>query len=100
MIYVGSSNFAGWDIATACQEASKRGLVGLASGQSIYHLNNRIVELEVIYLPPTLRSGIYSLEPLGGWSLGGALEKLDSGQAHQRRGIEGNQRKSGQTGKI
>jgi aryl-alcohol dehydrogenase-like predicted oxidoreductase len=28
VVYVGSSNFAGWDIATACQEASKRGLVG------------------------------------------------------------------------
>ena len=48
VVYVGSSNFAGWDIATACQEASKRGLAGLSSEQSIYHLNNRIVELEVI----------------------------------------------------
>ncbi len=45
---VGSSNFAGWDIATACQDASRRGLMGLVSEQSIYHLNNRMVELEVI----------------------------------------------------
>jgi aryl-alcohol dehydrogenase-like predicted oxidoreductase len=45
---VGSSNFAGWDIATACQEAYKRGLSGLVSEQSIYHLNNRTIELEVI----------------------------------------------------
>ena len=28
-VYIGSSNFAGWDIATACQEASKRGMMGL-----------------------------------------------------------------------
>jgi aryl-alcohol dehydrogenase-like predicted oxidoreductase len=48
VIYVGSSNFAGWDIATACQEAQRRGLDGLASEQSIYHLNNRMLELEVI----------------------------------------------------
>ncbi|MCB0150179.1 MAG: aldo/keto reductase, partial [Caldilineaceae bacterium] len=46
--YVGSSNFAGWDIATACQEAGKRGMTGLASEQSIYHLDNRTIELEVI----------------------------------------------------
>jgi NDP-hexose C3-ketoreductase / dTDP-4-oxo-2-deoxy-alpha-D-pentos-2-ene 2,3-reductase len=44
--YVGSSNFAGWEIATACHEASKRGLTGLSSEQSIYHLNNRTVELD------------------------------------------------------
>ena len=48
VIYVGSSNFAGWDIATACQEAARRGMPGLASEQSIYNLNNRMVELEVI----------------------------------------------------
>jgi aryl-alcohol dehydrogenase-like predicted oxidoreductase len=36
VVYVGSSNFAGWDIATACQEASKRGLNG--SGQRTKHL--------------------------------------------------------------
>jgi NDP-hexose 2,3-enoyl reductase len=35
VVYPGSSNFAGWDIATACQEASKRGLTGLVSEQSI-----------------------------------------------------------------
>ena len=48
MVYVGSRNFAGWDIATAFQEASKRGLMDLVSEQSIYHLNNRTIELEVI----------------------------------------------------
>jgi aryl-alcohol dehydrogenase-like predicted oxidoreductase len=37
IVYVGSSNFAGWDIATACQEASKRNLMGLVSEQSIHH---------------------------------------------------------------
>ncbi|MBU1678052.1 MAG: aldo/keto reductase, partial [Bacteroidetes bacterium] len=32
--YVGSSNFAGWDIATACEEAKRRNLLGLVSEQS------------------------------------------------------------------
>ncbi len=80
VVYVGSSNFAGWDIATANQEASKRGMMGLVSEQSIYHLDNRMVELEVI---PSCRHyglGLIPWSPLGGGLLGGALEKLETGR--------------------
>jgi aryl-alcohol dehydrogenase-like predicted oxidoreductase len=80
VVYVGSSNFAGWDIATACQEASKRGLAGLSSEQSIYHLNNRMVELEVIPACRYYGLGLIPWSPLGGGILGGALEKLASGR--------------------
>lgn len=78
--YVGSSNFAGWDIATACQEASRRGMTGLVSEQSIYHLDNRMIELEVI---PSCRHyglGLIPWSPLGGGLLGGALEKAKAGR--------------------
>ncbi|HEY6677046.1 MAG TPA: aldo/keto reductase, partial [Terrimicrobium sp.] len=78
--YVGSSNFAGWDIATACQEAARRGLMGLSSEQSIYHLNNRTVELEVIPACRYYGLGLIPWSPLGGGLLGGALEKLQSGR--------------------
>jgi aryl-alcohol dehydrogenase-like predicted oxidoreductase len=50
--YVGSSNFAGWDIATAQCTAASRNLLGLASEQSPYNLTQRTIELEVI---PALR---------------------------------------------
>ena len=80
MVYVGSSNFAGWDIATACQEASKRGVMGLSSEQSIYHLNNRMLELEVIPACRHYGLGLIPWSPLGGGLLGGALEKLESGR--------------------
>ena len=80
MNYVGSSNFAGWDIATACQEASRRGFMGLASEQSIYHLNNRMVELEVIPACRHYGMGLIPWSPLGGGLLGGALEKASSGR--------------------
>jgi aryl-alcohol dehydrogenase-like predicted oxidoreductase len=80
VVYVGSSNFAGWDIATACQEASKRGLMGLSSEQSIYHLNSRTVELEVIPACRYYGLGLIPWSPLGGGLLGGALEKLESGR--------------------
>ena len=80
IVYVGSSNFAGWDIATACQEADKRGFMGLVSEQSIYHLDNRTVELEVIPACRHYGLGLSPWSPLGGGLLGGALEKHDAGR--------------------
>ncbi len=89
VVYVGSSNFAGWDIATACQEASKRNMMGLVSEQSIYHLNNRTVELEVIPACRHYGLGLIPWSPLDGGLLGGALEKSQSGR---RKGEEFEQR--------
>jgi aryl-alcohol dehydrogenase-like predicted oxidoreductase len=80
VVYVGSSNFAGWDIATACHEASKRGITGLVSEQSIYHLDNRMVELEVIPACRHYGLGLIPWSPLGGGLLGGALEKYQTGR--------------------
>jgi len=80
VVYVGSSNFAGWDIATACQEASKRGLAGLVSEQSIYNLDNRTVELEVIPACRHYGLGLIPWSPLAGGLLGGALEKNKVGR--------------------
>jgi aryl-alcohol dehydrogenase-like predicted oxidoreductase len=80
ILYVGSSNFAGWDIATANLEARSRHFLGLVSEQSIYHLANRTVELEVI--PACRYHGLAVLpwSPLGGGMLGGR-----PGQSHDGR---------------
>ena len=48
IIYVGTSNFAGWQIAQACERASARHLLGPVSEQSTYSLVRRQIELEVI----------------------------------------------------
>jgi aryl-alcohol dehydrogenase-like predicted oxidoreductase len=80
VVYVGSSNFAGWDIATACQEASKRGMMGLASEQSIYHLDNRTIELEVIPACRHYGLGLIIWSPLGRGLLAGALEQSQTGR--------------------
>ena len=48
VLYVGSSNFAGWHIATAQGAASARHFMGLVSEQSLYNLTARTVELEVL----------------------------------------------------
>src|SRR5579864_6936326 len=48
VIYVGSSNFAAWNIAQANEAAARRGFLGLVSEQSLYNLKTRNIELEVI----------------------------------------------------
>ena len=48
VLYVGSSNFAGWNIAQASETAKARNFMGLVCEQSLYNLNARMVELEVI----------------------------------------------------
>jgi len=80
IIYTGSSNFAGWDIATANQEADRRGLNGLVSEQSVYNLDNRMVELEVIPAAEHYGLGLIPWSPLAGGLLGGALNKVDKGR--------------------
>ena len=80
VVYVGSSNFAGWDIATACQEASRRGMQRLASEQSVYNLSNRMVELEVLPACRAYGMGFIPYSPLGGGLLSGALAKAAAGR--------------------
>jgi aryl-alcohol dehydrogenase-like predicted oxidoreductase len=78
--YVGSSNFAGWDIATAQCTAASRNLLGLASEQSLYNLTQRTIELEVI---PALRHfgvGLIPWSPIGMGLLGGVLRKAANGR--------------------
>jgi len=80
VIYVGSSNFAGWDIATANQIASNRNFLGLVSEQSIYNLDNRAVELEVIPACRHYGLGFIAWSPLGRGILAGALRKARAGR--------------------
>lgn len=79
-LYVGASNFAGWDIATASHEARRRHHYGLASEQSVYNLSERTIELEVIPACRHYGLGLIPWSPLAGGLLGGALEKHDAGR--------------------
>jgi aryl-alcohol dehydrogenase-like predicted oxidoreductase len=80
VIYVGSSNFAGWQIATANQTAERRHFLGLVSEQSIYSLQNRMIELEVIPACREYGLGLIPWSPLAGGVLGGALKKAAKGR--------------------
>lgn len=78
--YIGSSNHAGWQIATGQQEASKRNFLGLVSEQSLYNLTARTVELEVIPALQHYGLGLIPWSPLGGGLLGGVLKKAQQGR--------------------
>lgn len=80
VIYVGSSNFAGWHIARACETARARNFMGLVSEQSLYHLNARSIELEVAPACEAYGMGLIPWSPLGGGLLAGILEKTDGGR--------------------
>ncbi|MEI6914123.1 MAG: aldo/keto reductase [Armatimonadota bacterium] len=83
VIYFGSSNFAGWHIAKAQEQASKRNFVGLVSEQSLYNLNARTVELEVLPACRDYGLGVIPWSPLGSGLLGGALKKATEGRRAQ-----------------
>ena len=79
ILYVGSSNFAGWNIAQANEAAAGRGSLGLVSEQSIYNLLVREVELEVLPAAEAYGLGVIPWSPLQGGLLGGVLRKEREG---------------------
>jgi len=80
ILYVGSSNFAGWHIAQACETARARHFLGLVSEQSLYNLAARTVELEVLPAARAYGLGVLPWSPLGGGLLGGVLAKAREGR--------------------
>ena len=85
ILYVGSSNFAGWDIATAECAAAVRNFMGLVSEQSRYNLVTRTIELEVIPACRHYGLGLVPYSPLGGGLLGGALQQANAGRRATER---------------
>lgn len=87
ILYVGSSNFAGWHIAQAQELARTRNAVGLVSEQSVYNLTNRTVELEVIPAAQAYGMAFLPYSPLGGGLLGGRVADNTPGRrAYLRSG--------------
>jgi len=92
VLYVGSSNFAGWHLAQAQESANRRNFLGLVSEQCIYNLMERHVELEVVPAAQHYGLGIIPWSPLHGGLLSGAIRKISEGgaaRATQGRAAEG-----------
>ncbi len=88
VLYIGSSNFAGWHIVKANDIAKQRNFLGLVSEQSLYNLNARTVERDLIPACEDYGVGIIPWSPLAGGLLGGVLQKASEG----RRASEGMQK--------
>jgi aryl-alcohol dehydrogenase-like predicted oxidoreductase len=79
ILYVGSSNFAGWHIAKAQGAAARRNFLGLVSEQSHYNLLTRQIELEVLPAAQDYGLGVIPWSPLAGGLLGGVVRKERDG---------------------
>lgn len=80
VLYVGSSNFAGWHLAQAQEAARSRHFLGLVSEQSLYNLTERTVELEVLPACAAYGIGVIPWSPLARGLLAGALEPATGGR--------------------
>ena len=89
IIYVGSSNFAGWDIATACQTAARRNFLGLVSRAEQVQPGLPMGRAGGPAGVPALRPGRHSVEPAGRRGAGRRPQEAKEG-----RRAEPNQRKN------
>ncbi|MER5973034.1 aldo/keto reductase [Streptomyces sp. NPDC002055] len=87
ILYVGSSNFAGWNIAQANEAARRRHSYGLVSEQCLFNLVERRAEMEVVPAAQEYGLGVIAWSPLHGGLLGGAIRKEREGGA--QRGATG-----------
>jgi len=88
IIYVGSSNFAAWNIVEAMYTAKQKNFLGLVSEQSIYSLRNRHIELEVVPACKAMGLGLIPWSPIGGGILGGVFEKISGDQRRNREPLQ------------
>ena len=80
ILYVGSSNFAGWHLAQAQELARNRHFLGLISEQSLYNLVERTIELEVIPACNAYGIGLIPWSPLARGLLAGVLKPVTVGR--------------------
>jgi NDP-hexose 2,3-enoyl reductase len=87
VVYVGSSNFAGWNLAMAQETAMARHFLGLVSEQSLYNLLERTIELEVLPAARHYGIGLLPWSPLAGGLLAGT--PAESGRRGDRSAMLG-----------
>ena len=85
VLYVGSSNHAGWQLAAANEAAGRRHFQGLVSEQSHYNLLTRHVELEVLPAARHYGIGVIPWSPLAGGLLAGVLERNEGTRRNEER---------------
>jgi NDP-hexose 2,3-enoyl reductase len=85
ILYVGSSNFAGWHLAQAQEAAKSRHFLGLISEQSKYSLVARDIERELLPAAQAYGIGVLAWSPLARGMLGGILAAEAAGTPRDDR---------------
>ena len=80
ILYAGTSNFAGWQLAQGQELARSRHFLGIVSEQSLYNLTERTIELEVIPACMAYGIGLIPWSPLARGLLAGALSPVTVGR--------------------
>ncbi|MEW5825955.1 MAG: aldo/keto reductase [Candidatus Bipolaricaulota bacterium] len=78
VLYLGVSNWAAWQIATALGVSRCEGLAAFSCVQPMYNLVKRQAEVEILPLARAMDLGVLSYSPLGGGLLSG---KYGAGKA-------------------
>jgi aryl-alcohol dehydrogenase-like predicted oxidoreductase len=94
VLYVGSSNFAGWHIAKANEIAKSRNFMGLVCEQCLYNLKDRMVEMEVIPACRDYGLAVIPWSPLASGLLGGSLG-VDKKSRRAEKGVKDDFKKYG-----
>lgn len=85
LLYIGSSNFAGWHLVQAQAAAAKRNFLGLVSEQHKYNLMCRLPELEVLPAAMEMGIGVIPWSPLNGGLLNGQALNPQAGSRGSQR---------------
>ncbi|WP_373692931.1 aldo/keto reductase [Agromyces silvae] len=87
IVYTGSSNFAGWNIAEAQTVRERHGRLGLVSEQAFYNLVRREAEREVLPAAQRFGLGVIAWSPLQDGLLAGGPDGVRrlAGRAAERR---------------
>ena len=89
VLYMGSSNFPGWGLATHQMQAMQRGSMGFISEQTMYNLVCRYPELEVLPAAQALGIGVIPYMPLAGGLLTGKKKSTEGSRTNQVEGEYG-----------
>lgn len=87
VVYAGTSNFPGWQLARACETARARGFVGPVAEQSPYNLSDRNVERELMPACDAYGVALLAYSPLAGGVLGGTTTGRGR-RRHARAGLD------------
>jgi len=83
VIYMGGSNFSGWELATHQMHAMQRGMMGFISEQTMFNLVCRYPELELLPAAEAHGIGVIPYMPLAGGILAGKKQSVDGSRTSQ-----------------